>query len=98
MFRFFFSVDLLYKSEYCSKEEIINCFKSQIKCVIIINTIHLYYIVVSGIVEFKVEVVFFIKVFFTIIPYNIKIDSYNYKFFIFLFKYQIYLYICIEIF
>ena len=63
------------------------------KCIIIINTVYLYYIIISNIVKFEVKIVFVIKIFFIVFFYNIKINFYNYEFFIFSFKYQIYLYI-----
>ncbi len=50
--RFFFFIDFFYKFEYCFKKEIVNGFKSQIKYIIIVDTIHLYYIIISGVVGF----------------------------------------------
>jgi len=68
------------------------------KYIIIVNTIHLYYIIIFNIVKFKVKVIFVIKMFFIGFSRNIKVDFYNCEFFVFSFKRQIYLYIYIEIF
>ncbi len=95
---FFFYIYFFYKFKYNFKKEIVNSFKSQIKYTIIINTIYIYYIIMFKIVKFEVKVIFIVKIFFVVSFYNIKIDSYNYKFFVFSFRRQIRLYIYIKVF
>ena len=55
---FFFLVDFSYRFEHCFKKEIVGGFKSQIEFITIVDVIHLYYTVVSGVVRFEVKVVF----------------------------------------
>ncbi len=53
------------------------------KCVIIVDIVHLYYIMIFSVVKFEVNVVFVIGVFFVVSFYNIEIDFYNCEFFVF---------------
>src|SRR6266566_386714 len=80
---FFFYIYLFYKFKHGFKEEVVNSFKSQMKYIIIINTVYLYYIVMSNIIRFEVRAVFVIRVFFVVFFYNIEVNSYNREFFVF---------------
>ncbi len=57
------------------------------KCVVVVDAVYLYYIIVSGVVRFEVRVIFFVQVFFVVIFYGVKVDFYNCEFFIFFFRY-----------
>ena len=79
----FFYIYLSYRFEYSFRKEVVNSFKSQIKYIIIVDIIHLYYTIVSNVVKFQIKVVFVIKIFFIVVSYGIEINSYNYEFFVF---------------
>ena len=66
MSRLFFFICLLYRSEYCSKEKVVSSFKFQMKCIIIIDIVYLYYAMISSVVRLEVKVVFIVRIFFAI--------------------------------
>jgi hypothetical protein len=53
---------------------------------------------VSGVVKFKIEVIFFIKLFFAVVLGDVEVDSFHYKFFMFFFRHKVYLFSNVEVF
>src|SRR6266566_1482657 len=53
------------------------------KCIIVVNTVYLYYTIISNVVKFEVKIVFIIRVFFIVFFYSVEVDFYNREFFMF---------------
>jgi hypothetical protein len=60
MFGFFLPEYLLYRFDGWFREEVVVRFLLKVYCVVVIDTVYLCYVVVSGVVGFKIGVIFFV--------------------------------------